>query len=141
MRINERGSWERDISKLTNKKVKEQQDYEIFNTARLVNSLTYANVILGDYLAAILGTVRDGLSWTLNIAGERRESNHQLLERGQGNSCSVEFNVLYRLHPSMSAHDATYTEGTFDYLFVDFPGAGQYDKVRLADYSGRFPGL
>ncbi len=65
-------------------------------------------MILGDYLADILGTVRDGLSWSLNISGERRERNHELLERGRGNSCSVEFNTLYRWHPGMSDEDATY---------------------------------
>lgn len=37
-----------------------------------------------------------------------REDNHALLERGRGNSCSVEFNVLYRLHPSMSEDDVEY---------------------------------
>ncbi|KAF8337111.1 uncharacterized protein EI90DRAFT_3014047 [Cantharellus anzutake] len=121
LRINERGTWEQDISKLapTPQKLK-QQDHEIFNTARLINSSAYANVVLGDYLAAILGTVRDGSSWTLNIAGERREVDHRLLERGTGNSCSV---GLYRLHPSMSKEDAEYTERAFHHLFgpeVDF---------------------
>ena len=143
MRINERRTWEQDISKLTNEKLRKKQDYEIFNTARLVNSSTFANVILGDFLSAVLGTVRDGLSWTLDIASERRESNHQLLERGQGNSCSVEFNVLYRLHPSMSEYDATYTEGAFDYLFKDLfkelpKGPERYEKVRLDDHYMRF---
>ena len=107
LRINERGTWTKDLSTLDEKSLA-NQDNEIFNTARLINSATFAFVILGDYLAAILGTVRDGLSWTLNISGERRESDHQLLERGRGNSCSVEFNTLYRWHPGMSAEDAAY---------------------------------
>lgn len=127
--INEKGKWKSDLSKLTPEQIT-QQDYEIFNTARLINAWTYANVVLGDYLAGILGTVRcdclparsfrvrglitkfccrDGSSWALNLAGEHREADHTLLERGAGNSCSVEFNVLYRLHPSMSAEDAAYT--------------------------------
>lgn len=55
--INEKGTWNQDIEAL-DEEAKKQQDYEIFNTARLVNSLAYANVVLGDYLAAILGTVR-----------------------------------------------------------------------------------
>ncbi|KAF8322372.1 heme peroxidase [Cantharellus anzutake] len=135
LRINERGTWEQDISKLapTPQKLK-QQDHEIFNTARLINSSAYANVVLGDYLAAILGTVRDGSSWTLNIAGERREVDHRLLERGTGNSCSV---GLYRLHPSMSKEDAEYTERAFHHLFgpeVDFntiiPKDFEYGRVK-----------
>ncbi|KAF8323486.1 heme peroxidase [Cantharellus anzutake] len=87
------------------------------NTARLINSASYANVVLSDYLSGILGTVRDGSSWTLDLASERRETDHTFLERGRGNSCSVEFNVLYRLHPAMSAEDAAYTERAFQYLF------------------------
>ena len=53
-------------------------DCEKFNTVWLINSLTCANVVLGDYLAA-------------------------------GNSCLVEFNILYRLHLAMNAEDTAYT--------------------------------
>jgi hypothetical protein len=84
-----------------------------------------------DYLSAILGTVRDGSSWTLNIQGERRESDHRLLERGQGNSCSVEFNVLYRLHPSMSREDADYTGEQFSRLFYGGETPPNWDEVRF----------
>lgn len=59
----------------------------------------------------------DGSTWTLDISSERREDDHTLLERGQGNSCSVEFNVLYRLHPSMSESDEAYIEQTFKAIF------------------------
>lgn len=59
----------------------------------------------------------DGSTWSLDISSERREDDHSLLERGAGNSCSVEFNTLYRLHPSMSKSDEKYIEGTFQYIF------------------------
>lgn len=70
--INERGSWTTDIDALKantkdvynddNYKTKlEKQDYEIFQTARLINSLTYANVVLSDFLAGILGSQRSVL--------------------------------------------------------------------------------
>ncbi len=133
MRINERGTWQKDTSKLSKEELI-KQDHEIFNTARLINASTYANVVLGDFLSAILGTVRDGLSWTLDIASERRELNHTFLERGRGNSCSVEFNVIYRLHPSMSEYDATYAEKGFKYLFgEDLNVVCLFDRcVRLA---------
>lgn len=51
---------------------------------------------------------RDLSTWTLDIGAQMREDDHSLLERGRGNSCSVEFNVLYRLHPSMSEDDVEY---------------------------------
>jgi linoleate 10R-lipoxygenase len=57
LQINERGKWTADLASLSPTQII-HQDYEIFNIARLINSLTYANVVLGDYLAAILGTVR-----------------------------------------------------------------------------------
>ncbi|KAF8337113.1 heme peroxidase [Cantharellus anzutake] len=156
LRINERGTWEQDLSKIqepeppysgtpevikdpatqaaaprksAKRKILEKQDHEIFNTARLINSATYASVVLGDYLSAILGTVRDGSSWTLNIQGERRESDHRLLERGQGNSCSVEFNVLYRLHPSMSKEDADYAGERFSWLFYGGKTPPNWDEL------------
>ncbi|KAG9091000.1 hypothetical protein FRC06_000785 [Ceratobasidium sp. 370] len=39
-----------------------------------------------------------------------RGLNHQLVGRGQGNSCSVEFNLLYRWHATLSATDEKWTE-------------------------------
>jgi len=68
--------------------------------------------------------ISDGSSWTLDITAERRESDHTLLERGAGNSCSVEFNVLYRLHPAMSAEDAAYT--------------GKYHLSSIFCYQGKY---
>ncbi|KAF8337099.1 heme peroxidase [Cantharellus anzutake] len=134
LRINERETWTQDIQNL-NKESLVKQDYEIFNTARLINSATFAFVILGDYLAAILGTVRDGSSWTLDISDARRESDHQLLGRGRGNSCSVEFNTLYRWHSGLSAEDAEYNERVFQYLFAKEPGVPvDFDKITPADF-------
>lgn len=137
--INEKGAWTQDLDKLAEEATK-QQDYEIFNTARLINSLAYANVVLGDYLAAILGTVRDGSSWTLNISGERREADHTLLERGAGNSCSVEFNTLYRLHPSMSVEDALYTEALFRSPLLFGPDA-DFDAITPELFELKVSGL
>ncbi len=57
LRINERGKWIRDLNKLSEDE-KAQQDDEIFQTARLINAASYANVVLSDYLVGILGTVR-----------------------------------------------------------------------------------
>lgn len=67
--INEKKTWTDDLEALGQLKDKyfdseyytnklEKQDYEIFQTARLINSLTYANVVLSDFLSGILGTQR-----------------------------------------------------------------------------------
>ncbi|KAF9512279.1 hypothetical protein BS47DRAFT_1394408 [Hydnum rufescens UP504] len=116
--INQRGSWTADLKSLAaNKKKLLKQDEEIFQTARLINSAFYANVVLSDYLAGILGTQRDALSWSLDIGSEWREGDRTLLERGRGNSCSVEFNTLYRWHATLSLDDATYIEHAFEGIF------------------------
>ena len=43
-----------------------KQDDEIFERTRLVNCGFFMQVILGDYVGAILGLVRDGLDWRLD---------------------------------------------------------------------------
>lgn len=42
------------------------QDEEIFQRARLVNTAYFMQVILRDYVGAILGLARDGSSWRLD---------------------------------------------------------------------------
>jgi linoleate 10R-lipoxygenase len=57
--INQRGSWTADLkTPADNERKLLKQDEEIFQTARLINSAFYANIILSDYLAALLGTQR-----------------------------------------------------------------------------------
>ncbi|KAF9512273.1 hypothetical protein BS47DRAFT_1394400 [Hydnum rufescens UP504] len=51
---------------------------------------------------------RDTLSWSLDITSEWRQADHTLLERGRGNSYSVEFNTIYRWHPTLSLDDTAY---------------------------------
>jgi linoleate 10R-lipoxygenase len=43
-----------------------EQDDEIFHRTRLVNCGFFMQIILGDYVAAILGLVRDGITWRLD---------------------------------------------------------------------------
>lgn len=67
MNINERGNFisPNDINPTDVKKLTAQDD-EIFHKARLVNCGFFVRVILGDYVGAILGLVRDGSSWRLD---------------------------------------------------------------------------
>ena len=69
------------------------QDEEIFQTARLVNCAWFAGVVFSDYFSAILGLVRNGSSWSLEPFQEIRKQDHEFVERGQGNACSVEVSV------------------------------------------------
>ncbi|CAE7179209.1 unnamed protein product [Rhizoctonia solani] len=87
----------------------EEQDHVIFNTARLINCGFFMHIIISDYIGAILGLTREGSSYSLNPLEEIRGSDHQFVGRGEGNSCSVEFNLLYRWHATLSAADEKWT--------------------------------
>ncbi|KAI0302469.1 heme peroxidase [Russula brevipes] len=74
------------------------QDEEIFQRARLVNTGYFVQIILRDYVGAILGLARDGSPWRLDPLMSSRDADHDVSPRGQGNVVSVEFNLLYRWH-------------------------------------------
>ena len=63
--INESGHY-RPISQL-DEQTKLSQDDEIFQRARLVNCGFFMQIILADYVGAILGLVRDGSDWRLKV--------------------------------------------------------------------------
>ena len=65
LRINERGTYRAPETLDDAKRL--VQDDEIFARARLVNTAFFMQGILGDYVGAILGLVRDGLSWRHDI--------------------------------------------------------------------------
>uniref|UniRef100_A0A7G1PUP4 Dioxygenase n=1 Tax=Tricholoma matsutake TaxID=40145 RepID=A0A7G1PUP4_TRIMT len=93
------------------------QDDEIFNRARMVNCGFFLQIILGDYVGAILGLIRDRSDWRLDPLMSMRESDHEVSPQGKGNVVSVEFNLLYRWHSTLSAQDAEWTTNTFSKLF------------------------
>ncbi|KAF8958408.1 heme peroxidase [Flammula alnicola] len=81
------------------------QDDEIFHRARLVNCGYFMHIILGDYVGAILGLVRDQSDWRLDPLMTMRELNHSFAPVGEGNVVSLEFNLLYRWHATLSNED------------------------------------
>lgn len=114
--INENGTYRRDIKSLSEDERK-IQDEEIFQRTRLVNCGYFMHIILGDYVGAILGLVRDGSAWRLDPLMNIRSSNHSWEPVGEGNVVSVEFNLLYRWHATLSAEDTKWTEERFTKLF------------------------
>ncbi|KAH7919845.1 heme peroxidase [Leucogyrophana mollusca] len=113
--INERGTFASPPS--SDEAAKLAQCDEIFHRARLVNTAFFMQIILGDYVGSILGLVRDGLSWRLDPLEAFRESGHDLSARGEGNAVSLEFNMLYRWHATISAHDDKWLTGLFGKIF------------------------
>lgn len=99
LEINERGGWQNPPPSDPAKKA--SQEDELFNTARAVNCGWFMNTIFGDYLASILGLVREGNSWSLDPLSAFRSPTHEIVERGSGNIVSVEVGPS----PCHSAHD------------------------------------
>ncbi|CCM06203.1 uncharacterized protein FIBRA_08446 [Fibroporia radiculosa] len=97
------------------------QDEEIFQRTRLVNAGFFMQVILGDYVGAILGLTRDGLEWRLNPLETMREIGHEFAPQGEGNVVSLEFNLLYRWHATSSEGDTRWLEGLFSRVFAGAP--------------------
>lgn len=93
----------------------DDQDEEIFQTARLINCNWFGSAIFSDYFSSILGLVRQGSNWSLDpftVRGpasysvsvklitriqEIRNLDHKLFERGRGNVCSVEVSFIIYL--------------------------------------------
>ncbi|KAG8883953.1 hypothetical protein FRB98_002734 [Tulasnella sp. 332] len=82
---------------------KVKQDYDLFNTARLITSGLYINIAIHDYLKALMGLhANHNSTWVLD---PRVEIDRQDYPRGEGNQVSVEFNLLYRFHCAVSKRD------------------------------------
>ncbi len=47
----------------------QEQEEDLFQTARLINATWFASAVFSDYFSAILGLVRQGSSWSLNPFG------------------------------------------------------------------------
>ncbi|KAI9091793.1 heme peroxidase [Phlyctochytrium arcticum] len=75
-------------------------DELLFQTARLINNQTYANIILHEYLRTILGLPAT-TNFTLNPL-----MTPPAPDPTAGNVCSVEFGFVYRWHSSLGQKDA-----------------------------------
>ncbi|CAE6433839.1 unnamed protein product [Rhizoctonia solani] len=126
LKVNEQNRWTDPPPE--DQKKRDQQEKEIFETARLINCGSFMSVIFGDYVAGFLGLSREGSSWSMQpfdpIKGAEGE-----VGRGQGNHCSVEFNLLYRWHAVTSEADEKWTNDIFSKVFTKKPS-----EVELPDF-------
>lgn len=125
LKINERKIWSDPPPTDADKRA--IQDEQIFQTARLVNCGHFISAIMGDYVSGFLG-LSEGWNWNI-AAFDPIETKDLKVERGRGNHVSVEFNVLYRWHATISARDQKWTEDIFKSVFGDRP----FDQLTLAD--------
>ncbi|KAF9477868.1 heme peroxidase [Pholiota conissans] len=125
LKINERKRWTDPPP--TDPALRALQDEEIFQTARLVNGGHFINSITGDYAAGFMGSA-EGCNWNMKPF-DRISTKDLTVPRGQGNHCSVEFNVLYRWHPTISTKDEKWTEDLFARVFNGKPS----DQLTMQD--------
>ncbi|RPD64671.1 heme peroxidase [Lentinus tigrinus ALCF2SS1-6] len=128
LKLNERGTWTNPPPE--DAAARARQDEEIFQTARLVNCGNFMAMIFGDYVAGFLGLGRDGCTWSMNPFDPIKTKDGEVVGRGDGNQCSVEFNVLYRWHATTAQKDIEWTESIFKNAFGDKP----LDKLELGDF-------
>ncbi|KAJ7436075.1 heme peroxidase [Mycena galericulata] len=136
LKINERGRWTDPPP--TDEARKAQQDEEIFQTAKLINCGHFMSLVMNDYVAGFLGLsgTSQGLESTMfvNAFNKFKTKDGVEVERGLGNHVSVEFNVLYRWHPTLSASDQKWTEDVFQKVFNNKP----FDQLNIQDLGEAF---
>ncbi|KAH6916274.1 heme peroxidase [Coprinopsis sp. MPI-PUGE-AT-0042] len=134
--INENGKY-RNPSTLTKEEC-EAQDLEIFHRTRLVNCGYFMHIILGDYVGAILGLIRERSDSCLDPMTPIRNIAHEFVAVGEGNVRSIEFNLVYRWHSTLSAEDTEWTEKTFKKMFGnDVDGVNDKDFNTHTEYVNR----
>lgn len=99
-------------------------DEDLFQTARLVTSGLYINIMLVDYVRNIVNLNRCDTSWTLDPRQEAgiNAGTKDGAERGTGNTVSAEFNLSYRWHSCISEKDERWIEE----LYGDILGDGYH---------------
>jgi Animal haem peroxidase len=95
-------------------------DEDLFQTARLITCGLYVNIILHDYVRTILNLQTTDSPWTLDPRTDCESIFDQHgVPSGIGNQASVEFNMVYRWHSSISERDARWTESLYSEIFND----------------------
>jgi hypothetical protein len=81
-----------------------KRDNDLFQTARLVTGGLYVQIVLNDYVRTILNLQRVDSTWNLdpriNVKGDPAAPS---IEQATGNQVSVEFNLIYRWHSTISS--------------------------------------
>ncbi|KAK1217118.1 hypothetical protein PQX77_020235 [Marasmius sp. AFHP31] len=130
LKINERGRWVDPPPE--DPEARAKQDEEIFQTARLINCGHFMGLIMGDYVAGFLG-LSEGEGWKMNPFDPIRDNDGVTVGRGEGNHCSVEFNILYRWHATTSVHDENWICGMLTDTFNKPP-----EKVTVPEFGQGF---
>lgn len=95
------------------KDAERNQDEDLFQTARLITCGLYINIILIDYVRTILNLNRTNSDWNLDPRIDMKGPGPGKVAEGVGNQVSVEFNLLYRWHSTISKRDEKWSNNMF----------------------------
>ncbi|KAF1957002.1 hypothetical protein CC80DRAFT_561492 [Byssothecium circinans] len=99
-------------------KAVEKRDNDLFQTARLVTSSLYVQIVTNDYIRTILNLQRTESEWIIDARKDYAELfGHNNIEEGIGNQVSVEFNLIYRWHSAISPKNEQFVNNFFGKLF------------------------
>ncbi|KAJ5338320.1 hypothetical protein N7452_005048 [Penicillium brevicompactum] len=109
--INENGRFNGPRPNLSEKETKAawaKRDEDLFQTGRLITCGLYINITLYDYLRTIVNLNRTNSTWCLDPRAQVEKAG--ATPSGLGNQCSVEFNLAYRWHSTISQGDEKWIE-------------------------------
>ncbi|BGP18046.1 hypothetical protein JCM10213_008418 [Rhodosporidiobolus nylandii] len=127
-KINERGEykpWDQ-----LDEAGKARQDRDLFEKGRLINCGHFLNIVVRDYIRVILNLNRTASGWSLAPNTASRSFPNGWTPRGVGNSCSAEFNLVYRWHAAISQKDERWIED----LFKEKVGDKPIDELTETDF-------
>ncbi|EME48559.1 hypothetical protein DOTSEDRAFT_67567 [Dothistroma septosporum NZE10] len=111
----------------------DKRDDDLFQTARLITTGLYVNLILIDYVRTILNLNKSDDNWQLNPRIDIPNGPPV----GTGNQCSAEFNLVYRWHSAVSEKDDLWTQQLFEEQFPQVKPADVGKPGGLYPFLGR----
>ncbi|EWC45463.1 hypothetical protein DRE_00862 [Drechslerella stenobrocha 248] len=116
--INEHGLFSIPPGRENDSAALRKQDEDLFQTARLVTSGLYINIILTDYLRTVLNLHRTNSTWKLDPrSGLKGAFGDFETPRGTGCQNSVEFNFVHRWSSSVSQRDERWFQQFYEKIF------------------------
>jgi len=140
LEINERGRFSlKDHSRDSIKK----QDEDLFQTARVINCGFYMKIVLHNYLRTILGIDQTMSPYIIDPTTQYDKSwLLPALPTGVGSQVSLEFNYIYRWHPTISPMDEKWIEDFFkNALKIDRPEdeTAETFRKKFAEWKSKLP--
>lgn len=97
---------------LDREKAEAKRDNDLFQTGRLITCGLYINIILRDYVRVILNLNRTETPWTLDPREQAFDAfDADGIPKGVGNQVSMEFNLIYRWHATISNRNEAWVNG------------------------------